>query len=75
MPKFRYTGKDPVKLAQVGDIVPGEVIEVSDDLAKGLKVHGADEFTPVKSDTKVGPPEDVTPPTPPVTPPAGDPKA
>lgn len=65
MPKFRYTGQEPQKLAQVGDIVPGEVIEVSDELAKGLKTHGADQFEPVKSDTKVGPPEPKTPAAPP----------
>ncbi len=65
MPKFRYIGKEPQKLALVGDIVPGEVIEVSDDLAKGLRTHGADQFEPVKADTKVGPPEGKTPAPPP----------
>lgn len=73
MPKFRYTGPEPQKLAQVGDIVPGEVIEVSADLAKGLRTHGGDQFVPVKDDAKVGPPEakaKAAQDAPPATPPA-----
>lgn len=62
MSKFRYTGRQAQNLAHVGRIVPGEVIEVSEDLAKGLRSHGADQFEAVKPDTKVGPPEPKAPP-------------
>lgn len=48
MPKFKFIGKQPENLARYGQVSPGEVIEVSDELAKGLLTYGGGQYEPVK---------------------------
>lgn len=79
MPKFRYTGKEPQNLAQVGEIVPGQVIEVNDAIGASLRQHAHEQFESVDAKTPVGVPGEKAdkkqPVAPPPPPPAGDGKS
>jgi len=46
--KFRYTGKEPQNLAQVGLVKEGDVIEVSDAIGASLLKNAPEQFEVVK---------------------------
>jgi hypothetical protein len=59
MAKFKYVGvESPLKLAQVGNIVTGDVFMVNTELAEGLARHGGDDFVRVADDAQVTGPRD-----------------
>ncbi len=52
--KFQYTGEQPVTLAQVGRLNPGDVFLVTNaDISAGLLKHGSDEYKVVADSTPV----------------------
>lgn len=42
--KFQYVGKEPLNLAQVGLVKPGQTIEVNAELGAGIQRHAPEQF-------------------------------
>jgi hypothetical protein len=48
MPKFKYVGKQPQNLAQVGLVKNGDIIDVTEKIGDQLLKHAPEQFKLVK---------------------------
>jgi hypothetical protein len=62
MLKFKYVGKQPQNLAQVGLVKNGEVIEVTDEIGEQLLKHAPEQFKPIASKETSGKKGEASPP-------------
>lgn len=62
--KFQYVGKEPLNLAQVGLVKPGQTIEVNAELGAGIQRHAPEQFkrlpdtAPVQTEGTAAKPEE-----------------
>jgi hypothetical protein len=50
MPKFKYVGNEEQNVALIGEISPGDVIEVTDDIGRALLRNAPEQFVPAKTE-------------------------